>query len=528
VTSGSTAGLTFTYWTDAGATIAYGTPTTATAGTYYIKGATAAGCFDIRPVTVTVNPLPTVDPITGGAASVNVGASTPPFMNATAGGTWSIVPGTGTASIAADGVVTGLTAGTVTVTYTYTNSCGSAVATYTLSINVVFSASFIPGWNWFSVNTQMSDMSLTSVLPSVNSDGDYIKSQTNSATYYTGYGWFGTLSVIDPTKLYMIKVQNNISISYSGNPVDCSSTSIGLVTGWNWVGYLPQSALTINDALSSLSLLDLDYIKNQTKSSTYYAGYGWFGPLANLSPSEGYMIKLGAPGTLKYPDVHAKRSEDIFINKNDISFPSSGYEYNGSVTASVYVDGTLAGSENDRIYAYVDDEIRGEAVGRYFEPAGCYLFPVMIYSNLSMGELVSFKYYDYRNDKFYSCNNTIAFTKDMIVADAFKPLALNVNKNMPADVKREESDELRLKTYPNPFDHFLNIEYIVSKQTNVRLVIYDSYGKIIKILIDEVQKPDNYSIKWEPYIQSGGIYIIRLQIGDRQIVRKVILTRKNT
>ena len=56
VTSGSTTGLSFSYWTNAGATIAYATPGTATTGTYYIKGTIpATGCYDIKPVIATVN-----------------------------------------------------------------------------------------------------------------------------------------------------------------------------------------------------------------------------------------------------------------------------------------------------------------------------------------------------------------------------------------------------------------------------------------------------------------------------------------
>jgi gliding motility-associated-like protein len=58
ITTGSTAGLTYTYWKDALATITYGTPAAASNGTYYIKGTTVSGYFSIKPVVVKIDQLP--------------------------------------------------------------------------------------------------------------------------------------------------------------------------------------------------------------------------------------------------------------------------------------------------------------------------------------------------------------------------------------------------------------------------------------------------------------------------------------
>src|SRR5207302_1733592 len=62
VTAGSDAGLTFTYWTDAAATSALDNPNAVNAsGTYYIKGTAAGGgCYSIKPVVVTISPVPNV------------------------------------------------------------------------------------------------------------------------------------------------------------------------------------------------------------------------------------------------------------------------------------------------------------------------------------------------------------------------------------------------------------------------------------------------------------------------------------
>ena len=60
VTAGSTAGLTYTYFTDAAGTQTYVSPTAATNGTYYIVGTAAAGCASApMPVVVAVRNGPT-------------------------------------------------------------------------------------------------------------------------------------------------------------------------------------------------------------------------------------------------------------------------------------------------------------------------------------------------------------------------------------------------------------------------------------------------------------------------------------
>jgi hypothetical protein len=170
----------------------------------------------------------------------------------------------------------------------------------------------------------------------------------------------------------------------------------------------------------------------------------------------------------------------------------------------------------------VNNELRGVAQANYFNPLKIYLFPIMIHSNLGEGEIITFKYFDTEKNKFYPCRETITFSKDMIVADAYNSYKLNVNTSTKIDDILSINYDLKLNLYPNPFDHFLNLEYNISKQAHVRLAIFDSYGKLIQILVDEEQKPDNYLIQWNSGTSHAGMYIIKFQTGDKQMTQKVI------
>jgi len=138
VTAGSTAGLVFTYWTDAAATVPYPTPTAATAGTYYIKGTSAGGCADIKPVVVTVNPLPT--PLITGPTPVcvSVAGTTSTYSTPNVAGhtyNWTVTGGT---------IATGQGTNSITVTWT---TAGPA----TLSVTQTITASGCSGNNVLNV-----------------------------------------------------------------------------------------------------------------------------------------------------------------------------------------------------------------------------------------------------------------------------------------------------------------------------------------------------------------------------------------
>ncbi|WP_126246695.1 Ig-like domain-containing protein [Chitinophaga rhizosphaerae] len=101
------------------------------------------GCVATETATVTVNALPNAGTITG-TVDVCVGLTTD-LDNAIAGGVWTS-SNSAVATIDAGGVVTGLTAGTITITYTVTSASGCiSTATTTITVNALPNAGTITG-----------------------------------------------------------------------------------------------------------------------------------------------------------------------------------------------------------------------------------------------------------------------------------------------------------------------------------------------------------------------------------------------
>jgi gliding motility-associated-like protein len=122
ITEGSDEGLTFTYWSDADATIPYSTPETATEGTWYIMGTTTAGYSTIKPVVVTVDQRPVADAGPDQVLEYVFQATLNAVPVAGAAGVWTIETGTGIFGNETDPgtTVTDLSLGTNEFTWTIT------------------------------------------------------------------------------------------------------------------------------------------------------------------------------------------------------------------------------------------------------------------------------------------------------------------------------------------------------------------------------------------------------------------------
>jgi gliding motility-associated-like protein len=139
IIAGSTPGLTYSYWTDAAATIAYRTPSIATDGTYYIKGTTSDGFFTVKPITVTVYQTPLAnagpDQVLSHTFVTTMNAQ---LTNNYETGIWSVISGSAEFSndTMAKTKVSGLSVGKNTFLWTVTNGvCSISIDTVFISVS---------------------------------------------------------------------------------------------------------------------------------------------------------------------------------------------------------------------------------------------------------------------------------------------------------------------------------------------------------------------------------------------------------
>jgi hypothetical protein len=159
----------------------------------------------------------------------------------------------------------------------------------------------VPGWNWISFNMLPADLSLNSVFSTILTQVEQVKGQSQSAIR-SGNVWKGDLANmngIGSYKMYKVKVNAACTLPVAGTAAP-SANPIPLGGGWNWVAYLPTTAMPIVTALASING-QVQEIKSLTQSAIYN-GTTWSGTLTQLDPGKGYAIRVSGAINLIYPE----------------------------------------------------------------------------------------------------------------------------------------------------------------------------------------------------------------------------------
>ncbi len=88
-----------------------------------------------------------------------------------------------------------------------------------------------------------------------------------------------------------------------------------------------------------------------------------------------------------------------------------------------------------------------------------------------------------------------------------------------------QSSMFKVQCYPNPSHGISDIRYTINDMRFVSLRVFNIHGKEIRTLVNENQPAGEYSVRFDGSELAGGIYFLRLQVGDRVETAKMVLVR---
>jgi gliding motility-associated-like protein len=263
VTAGSTSGLTFTYYTDPGATTPLASPNAVTSpATYYIEGTNASACYAIAPVTVTFNPQPTAaityagSPYCAtGTAGITQTGQTGGIYSSTAG--ISLNTNTGAVDLGSSAP------GTYTVTYTFTNGTCTNTTTTSITIQSLPSATIAySGSPYCSTGTAAvtqtgqtgGTYSSTTGLTIDPAAGTIDLGASTPGTYVVTYSFGNGTCNNTATTTVTINPTPTASIAYTGSPYCATGSAAVTQTGQTGGSYSSTAGLSIDASTGTINL----------------------------------------------------------------------------------------------------------------------------------------------------------------------------------------------------------------------------------------------------------------------------------
>ncbi len=387
----------------------------------------------------------------------------------------------------------------------------------------------VAGWNMVSWNVSPVAHNMMDVLSSLIEDEELIKVQDEGGNIMQQmpWGWTNNIGEIANTEGYYMKVEEECVLNTNGS-ILALPYNIPLSSGWNMMGWPAQSPALALDALSELidNGLLVKVIDEQGNVLEEFP-WGWVNNIGNLSPGEGYQVKvnqsciyaadlpagdrlammppiektryfqLANSGNPYYPMTFALENKDVLPQGAELAV----FDGEQCVAASVV--------QGDYIYLTASMD---ESTTSFIE-------------GFKEGSLPQFKYYNVGMSKDQKINvgyleGDRTFTKRGTFVGSLKD-ALDMN-----DLNKDFIPVVA--AFPNPVHHETIISYELNMDANVQLQLNDIHGRSLGQLLNAKQPAGEYQLVLDMSQKPAGVYYLQTLISTEtgmynQIIRIVKL-----
>jgi len=447
------------------------------AGTAYVHYVVGPGCY--ASTVVTVIGTPAIDSITGSSTVCIGGTAT--YASTTGSGVWS-TSSSAIATITAGGVLTGVSGGTVIVSYSVTGTCDTGVRTLPVTISgstitgsitgtTTVASGFttalynsVSGGTWSSINPAVATISSTGVVTGVA-----------VGTAVISYAVTGCSGLAYATTTITVTA------------ADCISGNVLFTTGSSYYGPVRVWLIKYNPGTLMLTAVDSTYVFASGTSVSYsFCGMGTDSFRVKAACDSLSTLTMGYLPTYHTSSAfwntatvinHVAGTHDI--NKDITMAYGTGTSGPGFIGGSVTAGANKGTAEGDPVVnqlVYCINDATGVILQQtYTDAMGQYSF-----NNLPTGatykiypELMNFATTPYPTITLTSGSTTVtaaSFRKNTL-PKTITPITAGI-----ADINASNAG---ISVFPNPAKGYVNVSWSVANAGNASITISDVTGRIV-------------------------------------------------
>ncbi|HAA12637.1 MAG TPA: hypothetical protein DCE41_13470, partial [Cytophagales bacterium] len=241
------------------------------------------------------------------------------------------------------------------------------------------------------------------------------------------------------------------------------------------IGFVPQTNMTLQEAVASFQPQAGDVIKSEDAFAMYSAA-GWLGSLEIMEPGQGYMVYAQGGGSITYPSrssLVAGRGLGETVDRKALlaqfEIDANAFENTESLVGTVVDAAALGLTGEEYLLAKVGDTYRGVATPTQVD--GEVLYFLTIYGKAN--EAVSFALYQPETGEVLTLQEQIGFQANALQGSPSAPVSFTLA------AESEGMAQTTLAIYPNPTEGQFQLRLAAGTQP-VTVQLTDLTGRVLE------------------------------------------------